>query len=239
MPSSSSVSRMCVNLVNSLKTSHLTPSSSSISRAYVNLINLLKTSHLIIPSRALHLSPASKFGQFLITSQLIIHSLLLHPFPESTWTCSIVWRPLIWSFLPLLFICLQQVRWFGQILKTSLISLFIPLQLVRELVNFLKTSHLIIPSYSLRLSPGSMWIWLIIWKPLIQSSFPFLFIRLQVVRELGQLFGDLSSDHPSSISRKYFNLVNYLKTSDHPILSSLPVCRTYVNWSIVRRPLIW
>jgi hypothetical protein len=63
-----------------------------------------------------------------------------------------------------------------------------------NLINHLKTSHLIIPS-----------------------------LPLQFVRELNQSFEDLSFNHPipSSIPRAYVNLVNCLNTS-HQIIRFIP-----------------
>ena len=59
-----------------------------------------------------------------------------------------------------------------------------------------------------------------------------LFIRHQEVRKLGQLFSDLSSDHPmpssSSVSRRYY--INCFKISFyHPIPSALSVSSSCVN----------
>ena len=176
---------------------------------YVNLVNWFKISQLIIPCHHLHRSPAS------------------------TWTWSIVFRSLIWSSHPILFICLQRVRELGQLFYD------------------LSSDHPLHPS------PARTWTWSTVLWSLIWSSHPILFIRLQFVRELGQLFYDLSSDHPipssSSISREYVNLVNcfvishliiffirlqlvrergqlfYDLSSDHPIPSSSSVSREYVN----------
>ena len=144
---------------------------------YVNLVNCLNISHLIIPSHPLHLSP------------------------DCMWTWSIVWISLIWSSRPILFICLQFVRELGQSFEylssdhpipssSSVSSLYV------NLVNCLNISHLIIPSHPLNLSPVCTWTWSIVWISLIWSSYPILFIHLQSVRELGQLFEYLSFDHP-------------------------------------------
>ena len=130
-------------------------------------------------------------------------------------TWSIVSKPLFWSSYPFLSIYLQKVH---------------------DLVNCLKTSHLII---SLPLHPlqDRTWTWSIVWIPLIwtSGSYPFLFIYLQDVREPDKSFENLSSDHPipssSSNSRLYMNqLVNCLNTSNLNILSSSSsISRMYVN----------
>ena len=143
------------------------------------------------------------------------------------------------------------------------------LQFVRELGQFfndLSSDHPFHPS------PVGMWTLSIVLRPLIWSSsllvsrkyvnlvncfktydLIILFIRLQNVCELGQLFQDLSSDHhdplhpspgsmwtwsiflirpliwssSSPISSGYVNLVNCFKTSH--LSSSSPVSRLYVN----------
>ena len=144
IPSSSSVSRKYVNLVNCLDISHLIipshplhpslesmwtlsivwishpiPSSSSVSREYVNLVNCLNISHLIIPSHPLHLSPGSTWtwANCLDISHLIIPSYPLHPSLARTWTWSIFWISLIWSSHPIIFICLQYVCEIGQLIE--------------------------------------------------------------------------------------------------------------------------
>ena len=128
--------------------------------------------------------------------------------------------------------------------SSSISSLYV------NLVNCLKISHLIIPSHPLKgvREPGQLFIWvLLVWLP---RSIPF--IRHQFVRELGQLFEGLLSDHPnpthpppertwtcqlcehlstnhpipsSSVSSSYVNLVNCLNTC-HLIISfhPSPVC---------------
>ena len=203
------------------------------------MVNCFKVSHLIIPSHPLHLSPECTWtcsialryliwsvfiplqlvcynAQFLkdlssdhpipssssVSSQyvnllncfkisyLIIPSHSLHLSPASTWTSSIALRYLIWS----VFICLQ---------------------LVRELAQLLKISHLIIPSHPLHLSSASTWACSIALRSLIWS----FFIRL------AQLLYDLSSDHPihpfhSSPARTWTCSISlrYLIWSSHSIL---------------------
>ena len=169
------------------------------------------------------------------------------------------WRALIWSSIP--FIRLQFVRVLDQYLKTShLIILshpFIRLQFVCDLVNCLNTYRLItqcLPRHpssestwswrivfeclsSDHLNPSSSaasstWIWSILLGPLIRSSHPIPFIRLQIVCEFAPWFEDLLSDHPIpfslSISSKYVNLwactrawcVNCKSTSSGPVVQS-------------------
>ena len=105
--------------------------------------------------------------------------------------------------------------------RRYLISSFHPIlffQLVCELVDWLQTSCLIIPSYPLCLCPESMWTcWLI---------------------------ADLMPDHPSyplclcPESRWTCWLIADL-LSDYPIPSSLSVSREYVNLLIGCRPHVW
>ena len=108
-------------------------------------------------------------------SYLIIPSHPLHPSPACTWTWSIVLRSLIWSSIP----------------SSSSVS-----RMYVNLVNCFKISYLIIPSHPLHPSPDRTWTWSNVLRSLIWSSHPILFIRLQGVRELRQLFLDISSDHP-------------------------------------------
>ena len=124
-----------------------------------------------------------------------------------------------------------------------------------NLVKKFKTFHLIIPSHP---SPESTRTWTIVWI-LIWSSYPTLFIRLQgvsqddqffdtphliilsypirlqTVRELAQLFECSLSNHPilfsSSVSRTYVNLDNYLNTP-YLIISSHPSPESTRTWSI-------
>ena len=172
----------------------------------MNLVNCFKTSHLIITS-------------YLHTSQ------------DSTW---------IWSIV---------LKTFRLIIRSNQSSSFVSSSYV-NLVNYFKISHLIILSLRLHRSPGSTWTWLIVWIALIWFklshsflhlspactstrsivwialiwlSHIFLFIFLQSVRELVQLFEWLSwvsSDYhipfSSSFSSLYVNLVNCLNNS-HPI----------------------
>ena len=66
-----------------------------------------------------------------------------------------------------------------------------------NLVNLLNTSRLIIPSVPLHPPPGSTWTWPIVWRPLIWSSHPIMFIPLQGVRKPDQLlFDEFWTDHP-------------------------------------------
>ena len=158
---------------------------------------------------------------------------------------SIVWIPHLILLFFFLFIRLQDVGELSQLLNTYLLIilciLFIYLQDVRELgqffeilssdhsilssssvsssyvnlVNNLKTSHMINLSLPLHPSPESKWTWSIFWISPIWPS--FLSIRLQRVRDLGQIFENLCSDHhitfSLSVSREYVNLVNCLNTS--------------------------
>ena len=55
--------------------------------------------------------------------------------------------------------------------------------------------HLIIPSHLLRMPPACTWTWSIVWIILISWTYLFIFICLQSVSELDQLFEYLSSDH--------------------------------------------
>jgi hypothetical protein len=141
----------------------------------------------------------------LKTCHLIILSHPLHPSPECTWPLSFVWISLIWSSYPIFFIRLQHVREFGVFFLKTSSDHSIPFsssvsRMYVTSVNCLNTSHLIIPSHPPRPSPGCTWTSSIVWKPLIWSSHPILFIHLQAVRELGHLFEILSSNHsiPSS-----------------------------------------
>lgn len=135
-------------------------------------------------------------------------------------------RPLIWSSI--------------------LFSLTVSRMYVNS-VNGLNIRHLIIPSLSLHMCPGSTWTWSFVLKQLIWLSnpdLPRMYVNLancfkttnliiqsqplQNVRELGELLEYPSSDHPShpsSVSRLYVNLVNCLNTPHliipfHPIYPS-------------------
>ena len=89
---------------------------------------------------------------------------------------------------------------------------------------------LLIWSYPLHTSPDSTWTWSIVFK----TSHLILFIHLQNVRELGQLFEYSSSDHPIpsslSISRMYHIMyvksVNCFKMS-HLIIHPLQDVREF------------
>ena len=221
-----------------LTSDHPIPSSSSVTRMYVKLVNYLNTFHLIL-SHPLHPSPGSMWTWSIVWIPVIWSSRLFcfvclqfvrelsqlfeylssdhpippfHPSPGSMWTWSIVWIPVIWSSYPIV------------------IS-----RMYVNLVNCLNTSHLIL-SHPLHPSSGSMWTWSIVWIPVIWSSHLIRFIFLQFVRgrvrELGQLFKYVWSDLPFpsslSVSRKYENLFNCLKSSN-PIPSSPIASSLYVN----------
>ena len=69
---------------------------------------------------------------------------------------------------------------------------------------------------------------------LIIPSHPFLFIRVQEVRGLGQLFEDLSSDLPFPCSsRKHVDLVNCFldPSSDYPLQDVRELCQMFENSS--------
>ena len=111
------------------------------------------------------------------------------------WTWSIVWIFLIWSTYTILFIYLQGVRDFGQLFEYS--SSDYPIQssssvsrasLYVNTVNCFKISHLISPHFS----PARTRTCSIVWIPFIWSFYPFIFIRLQNVGELCQLFKPIS-----------------------------------------------
>ena len=114
---------------------------------YANLVKQLKNSqsYLIILSHPLHPSPGSTRNRS----------------PERTWTCSIVWRTLIWSSYSILFIRLQLVR----VVNSS---------------NNRPSSH----------KNWRRWDRMIRWEVSSDhsSDHPILLIRLQSVRELGQFF---------------------------------------------------
>ena len=199
--------------------------SSPVSSGYVNLINCLKTSHLIVSSHSFHPSPESTWTQSIVwrTLNWSSHPILLTRLPECTWTWWSVWRPLIWSSHPILFTCLQIVRELGQLFEDLssnhpiLSSSPVPRMYV-NLVKCLKTSYLIIHPSSFPVS--RLYVnWSIVWRPLIWSSHPILFTRLQRVREFGWLFEDLS-----------------LIISSHRLH---PSSESTWTWLIVWRPLIW
>ena len=88
-------------------------------------------------------------------------------------------------------------------------------------------------------SPACTWILSIVWIHFFWSSYPLLFIHLQDVCELDQLFLNLSSNHPipssSSVSSSYVNSLNCLNIS-HLIILSLPLHlypESTWTWSIV------
>ena len=78
-----------------------------------------------------------------------------------------------------------------------------------------------------------------LFKNYIWSTHSFLFILLQDVRELGQLYEYISSDHPirsrSSVSRTCVNLINCFEISHLIILSSTFVSWSYWTWLIILR----
>ena len=85
----------------------------------------------------------------------------------------------------------------------------------RKYVNFIncmKNSHLITPSLYLHSSPGRTWNWPIVRRTLVSSSHPIPF--------------------SSSVSRKYVDLVNCLKTS-YLIFPFLTLQGSMWTWSIV------
>ena len=162
-----------------------------------------------------------------------------------------LFKNLFWSSYPFLFTRLQFVREVGQLFEHFSSNHPIPSSssVFREyvnLINGLNTSHLINFSLHLHLSPESTWPWSIVWISLFWSSCLLLFIRLkrvrqfklfeylssnllirfQNVRELGQLFENLSSNHsiPSflSVFSLYVNLVYCLNIS-YLIIPSLPL----------------
>jgi hypothetical protein len=198
-----------VNLFICSKTSNLIIS--HVSRVYVGLINCLNTSNLFILFLPVHPSAESRWtwsfvwtsliwsfypilfnrlqevrelGQLLNTSHLIIPFLPLHP-PGCTWTLSVVWIPLIWSH-PIPFLRLQMVRGLGQVSQGLYSHHAIPstllIQAVRQLFEYLSSDHLIATSLV------CTWTWSIVLRPLVLSCYPILFIRLQAVRQLSQLF---------------------------------------------------
>ena len=183
-------------------------------------------------------------------SHLIIPSHPLHPSPAGTWTWPIVLRSLIWSSHPILFICLQLVRELGQLFYDLSSDHPIPSSssISREyvtLVNCFKVSHRIIPFHPLHPSPDRMWTWSIFLRSLIWSSHPILFIRLQNVCDLGQLFKIshlIIPSHPlhpspgSTWTWSYCIKVSYLIIPSHPLHPSPDRMWT---WSIVLRSLIW
>ena len=155
--------------------------------------------------------PSSFFRKYvklinhLTTSYLIICPL--HPSPVRTWTWPTVWRPFIWSSN------------LNDLNPSSISSEYV------NLVNCLNRDHQFTPSLSLRPSPESMWTGCGLFEHL--SFQPIFLIRLQQVREFGQIFfKDLSSEYPisspSSISRKYVNLINHWRAL---IWSSIPFIR--------------
>ena len=104
-------------------------------------------------------------------------------------------------------------------------------------LNSLNTSHLIILSHLLHLSPDCMWNFSILWIFLFWSLHLIRVIRLQHVCEHGQLFENLSSHHTipfsSSVSRAYVTwrwLIVWIPLiwSSYPISSS--VSRLYVDF---------
>ena len=146
---------------------------------------------------------------------LIILSHPLHSFPECTWTRLIFWILVVWLSYPTLFICLQGPS-------------------VRQLIQLFKYHfEYPIPSAPVRRT----WTWSIqvVWILLfwLGSSYPTLFIRLQIVRQhaSAQLFEHprliiLSHPlHPSpactwtcSMRKKKYPL------SDHRRIPSSPEC---------------
>ena len=258
----SSISSEYVNLVNCLNRDHqFTPSLSLRPSPESTWTGCELFEHLSFqPIFLIRLQQVREFGQIFfkdLSSEYPISS----PSSISRKYVNLInhWRALIWSSIP--FIRLQFVRVLDQYLKTShLIILshpFIRLQFVRDLVNCLNTYQLItqcLPRHpssestwswrivfeclsSDHLNPSSSaasstWIWSILLGPLIWSSHPIPFIRLQIVCEFAPWFEDLLSDHPIpfslSISSKYVNLwactrawcVNCKSTSSGPVVQS-------------------
>ena len=126
-------------------------------------------------------------------------------------TYSIVWTLVIWLTYPILSIRLQGVRQLTQ------------------LFEYPSSDHPIIDELSSLSSLESTWTRLIVWilVLVIWLSYPILFIRLQDVRELTQLFEYPTSDHlipsSSSVSRMYVNLLNCLNTPHLIIPSHLSI----------------
>ena len=194
----------------------------SVSRVYVNLINCLNIVHLITLS---HWHP------------------LLYPSPECTWTCWIVWAPhLLIPSHPLQYNVtapsVRELGWFKLFFWSSHPTLFIRLQSVRELAQLFEypSSDYPIPS-----SPGHWhcaWTWSIqvVWILLFWISCATLFIRLQGVRQVNQLFKYRSSDHPIPLASSSLSPVCTWTCSNvwvpliwlsHPIFTSTPWL--YVN----------
>ena len=110
-------------------------------------------------------------------SHLIIPSLPLHPSLGGTWTWSIALRSLIWLSHPILFIRLQLVRELIQFLWDLSSNYPIPStsSVSRKYVNLancFKISHLINPSHPLHPSPVRTWTWLIVFKMISHRIIP-------------------------------------------------------------------
>ena len=135
-------------------------------------------------------------------------------------------------------------RWYVNLinyLKTFNLIISSPSSVSSQYVNLViyLTSNLTIPFPPLHLSPGSKWACSIVYT----LHLIILFLRLQIVRQLGQLLNTphlIILSHPSSVSRSYVNIVNYLNTpsTNHPTLSS-PSLDCTSTWSIIWIALIW
>ena len=142
----------------------------------------------VISSHSRHLSQEvrehwdGRLFEYLSSDQV---SLPLHSSPESMSTWSIVRKSPIWSSLcdPPLLTYLQLVREPGQLFGYMSPNHPIPStsstsRKYVNLVNCLKTSHMIILSHHIHSSPESMWICSTVWIPLIWLSPPILIALL-------------------------------------------------------------
>ena len=228
-------------LFKDLSSDYPIPSSSSVSRLYVNKVNSLNTSHLIISFLPLHLSPARTWTWSIVLRNYIwsFSSIVSSSYVNLISRFKI----LRWSSFPSVSSLYEYlVNWF----KTShLIILFIYLQRVCQLIlliwsfwscnpssscvsrEYLNFANWIIPSHwhPLHLSPEIIWTRLIILRP---HLIILLICPHQRVREPKFLW---IYDNPSSsfISRAYVNFDNCFKTLyDYPIL--------FVRLQSVREP---
>ena len=185
---------------------HTIPSSSSVPRMYVNLINCSSTTHLTIVSLlfiglqivselgwlsedlssdhpiTFPLSVSREYAWSIVQRSLVwsSHSHPLHSSSECTWTWSHVIIPLIWLSYPICTIRIQAVRELFNCLSTTYLTilslLFVRHQEVRELGHMLEYNPwLVVLSHSLPPSSGCSWTLWIVCIPLIWPSYPSSF----------------------------------------------------------------
>ena len=180
----------------------------------LDLLFEYSTRHLIILSNPPQ--GVRQLAQCLNTPHLTILWFLshpLHPSPDCTWTCSIVWIPLVWSTYPIRH-APQGVRNLTQLMfeyplsdhpipSSSSVTVY---RAYVNILNCLNPPQLIILYHLLHPSPGCRWTCSIVC---------------------------LSSDYPipssCSVSRKYVNYSNCFKTSN--LIPSSPDCEGMWTWS--------